>query len=80
MSTDVTQGQVAPPTVEAIYKVPDDAASQVVADSISKSLLSSQIRNADKYNDKSRNILQQCIQLLPVQDKRIINDRFNALV
>ena len=79
MSTDVTQGQVAPPTIDAVY-VPDDAASRAVADSISKSLLSSQIRNADKYNDKSRNILQQCIQLLPVQDKRIINDRFNALV
>jgi len=80
MSTDVTQGQVAPPTVEAIYKVPDDAASQVVADSISKSLLSSQIRNADRYNDKSRNILQQCIHLLPLRDQKLIEDRLNALV
>jgi len=79
MSTDIHRGQFAPPTANPIYEVPDDAASQVVADSISKSLLSSQIRAADKYNDKSFNILQQCIHLLPVREQRRIEGRLNAI-
>jgi len=78
MSTDVTQGQVAPLTVDAVY-VPDDAASQVVADSINKSLLSSQIRAADSYNDKSRNILQQCVHLLPLREQIQIESRLNTI-
>jgi len=79
MSTDVTQGQVAPLTVDDVY-VSDDAASQVVADSINKSLLSSQIRAAGNYNNKSRNILQQCIHLLPLREQIQIESRLNALV
>ena len=80
MSTIITQGQAAPLTVDPVYEVPDDAAVQVVADSVSKSLLSSQIRDADRYNDKSRDVLNQCIHLLPLQDKRLIEDRFTTFV
>ena len=77
MSIDVAQEVV--PLIDPVY-VPDDAASQVVADSINKSLLSSQIRSADSYNDKSRNILNQCIHLLPLREQRQIEGRLNALV
>ena len=77
MSIDVAQEVV--PLIDPVY-VPDDAASQVVTDSINKSLLSSQIRSADSYNDKSRNILNQCIHLLPLREQRQIEGRLNALV
>ena len=77
MSIDVAQEAV--PLIDPIY-VQDDAASQVVSDSINKSLLSSQIRSADNYNDKSRNILNQCVHLLPLREQRQIESRLNALV
>ena len=80
MSTNFTQGQAAPHAIDPVYEVPDDAAIQVVTDSVSKSLLSSQIQDADRYNDKTRDILNQCIHLLPLQDKRLIEDRLTTFV
>jgi len=79
MSQEAVQGQVPPPTVDAVYEVPDDSAQRVVADRVRNNLLSVQIRSADRYNDQSRNILQQCVRLLPVKDRERIQQGLHAI-
>ena len=78
-SQEVAQGQAPPHTVD-VYEVPDDSAERVVTDRVRNNLLSVQIRSADRYNDQSRNILQQCIHLLPVKDRQNIVQGLQALV
>jgi hypothetical protein len=78
MSQEVAQDQV-PPTVDAVYQVPDDSAQRVVTDRVRQNLLSVQIRSADRYNDVSRNILQQCGHLLPLKDRQRILNSFGRI-
>lgn len=80
MPQEAAQGQV-PPTVDSVYEVPDaDSARRVVADRVRNNLLSVQIRSADRYNDQSRNILQQCVRLLPLKDQERIQQGLRELV
>jgi hypothetical protein len=79
--TAASQSQVAPHIVDVVYaEIPDDSARQVVVDSVHKNLTSVRVPNADRYNDQSRNILQQCVHLLPVEDLKRIEGRLNVLV
>ena len=79
MSQEVVQDQVSPHTVDTVYEVPDDSAERVVVDRVRNNLLSVQIRSADRYNDQSRNILQQYIHLLPLKDRQKIRQGLQAL-
>ena len=79
MSQEVAQGQV-PHAVDAVYQVPDHSAQQVVTDRVRNSLLSVRIESADHYNDQSRNILQQCLHLLPLEDREKIQQGLHKLV
>lgn len=80
MSRGVAQGQVPPPAVDAVYEVPDDSAQRVVTDRVHNNLLSVRIQSADRYNDQSRNIVQQCIHLLPLEDRVTIQRGLRELV
>ena len=82
MSQEPAQGQVPPHphAVDAVYQVPDDTAPEVVNDRVRNNLLSVRIQSADYYNDQSRNILQQCIHLLPLEDKKNIQQGLRELV
>lgn len=79
-SQAVAHGQAPPHIVDDVYEVPDDSAERVVTDRVRNNLLSVQIRSADRYNDQSRNILQQCIHLLPLKDRQKIRQGLQALV
>jgi hypothetical protein len=61
----------------AVFHVSDHSARQAVANSIRRTLIG---RLADRYNDKSRNLLQQYILLLPDADQQLIRGRFNQFV
>ena len=80
MSQEVAQGQVPPHAVDSVYEVPDDSAQRVVADSVRNNLLSVRIQSADRYNDQSRTIVQQCIHLLPLEDRVNIQRGLRELV
>lgn len=62
------------------YLVPHDQARGVLVDSVESSLISTKIPDADRYNDQTRYILQQCIHLMPLRDQKIIDDRLDELV
>jgi hypothetical protein len=80
MSQEVSQGQVPSHAADAVYEVPDISARRVVTDRVRNNLLSVRIRSADYYNDQSRNILQQCIHLLPLDNRQSILLGLNELV
>lgn len=82
MSQEPVQGQVPPHPhyVDAVYEVPDDSAPEVVTNRVRSNLLSVRIQSADRYNDQSRNIVQQCIHLLPLEDKQNIQRGLRELV
>jgi len=69
-----------PPQTNDVYEVPRDSAKGVLVDSVESSLLSVKIRDADNYNDQTRFILQQCIHLMPLSDRSIINLQLDKLV
>jgi hypothetical protein len=80
MSTTIAESQYLGHSADPVYEVPDDSARGVVVDSVRKNLTSVKIPKADRYNDQSRSILQQCIHLLPVEDLKLIEGRLNVLV
>jgi hypothetical protein len=71
--TAVPQGLTDPP----VFHVSNQSARQAVVNSIRRSLIG---RLADRYNDKSRNLLQQYISLLPDADQILIRDQFDQFV
>jgi hypothetical protein len=71
--TAFPQGLAAP----SVFQVSDHSARQAIVDSIRRSLIG---RLADRYNDKSRNLLQQYILLLPDADHLLIRGQFDQFV
>jgi hypothetical protein len=68
------------PQTNDTYVIPHDLARGVLVDSVESSLISTKILDADRYNDQTRYILQQCIHLMPLDDQNIINDQLDELV
>jgi len=67
-------------TTDTVQEVPDDSARTVVVDNLRKSLISVKIRIAEDYNDRTRHLLQQCIELMPVNDLQIIETQLDESV
>jgi len=68
------------PTIDTVHEVADDSARSVLVDNLRKSLISVKIRSAEDYNDRTRHILQQCIDLMPLRDQQSIETRLDESV
>jgi hypothetical protein len=79
MSNGVSQDNDSPHAADDFYKVSDDSAGRVLIDCVRCSLISVKIRSADKYNDKTRSLLQQHITSFPPRDKEAIRVQFSQL-
>ena len=75
------QGQDGPHTDDAVYdEVPGDSARDVVVGRLEKNLIGVKIRDADKYNDKTRHLLQTCIHIMPLRHQEHIIRQLDELV
>lgn len=68
MSTGSSHHHNAPHTVDPVYTAVDSAARFLI-DRLRKSLTSVRIRSADYFNNQTRNLLQQCLDLIPPNEK-----------
>jgi hypothetical protein len=59
-------------TTDTVYEVADDSARSVIVDNLHRSLISVKIRSAEDYNDQTRHLLQQCVDLIPLRDLQSI--------
>lgn len=80
MTEKSTQGSDSPHNPDTVHEVPDGSARSVVVDGLRKSLISVKIRSADDYNDRTRHLLQQCIELMPLQDQQLIEYKMDKSV
>ena len=69
-----------PPTAYAVHDLPDDSAIDDIADHLRRSLASVKIRDADKHNDETRNLLLQHMDSMPLGDVQVIIRRLRMLV
>jgi hypothetical protein len=75
------QAQDAPHTDGAVYdEVPGDSARDVVVGRLEKNLIGVKIRDADKYNDKTRHLLQTCIHIMPLENQESLTNQLDELV
>lgn len=63
-----------------VYEVPDYSAKRILVDSLRRSLTSIKIRSADKYNDRTHNLLQQFGDDMPIRDKKLIEAQLDESV
>lgn len=60
-----------------VYTVPNNSAGSILAQKIRDKLISVKIRGADYYNDQTRNLLQQTLHLIPLDDQDLIKFKFH---
>ena len=65
---------------DTTHEVPDGSVRSVLVDNLRKSLISVKIRSAEDYNDRTRHLLQQCIDLMPLDDKQLIETQLDESV
>ena len=65
---------------DTVHEVSDDSARGVVVDNLRKSLISVKIRSAEDYNDRTRHLLQQCIDLVPIHEQQVIESKLDESV
>jgi len=67
-------------TADTVYEVSDDSARGIIADSLRRNLTSVKIRDADNYNDQTRDLLQKHMEMMPVSDVQVIGYQLRAFV
>ena len=67
-------------TTDTVHEVADDSARSVLVDNLRKSLISVKIRSAEDYNDRTRHLLQQCVDLMPLRDQQFIETELHKSV
>jgi hypothetical protein len=65
---------------DAVFEIPDTSAEGVLLDRLRKNLITVKIRDADNYNDQTRNLLDQYLNLLPLREQNAIIGQLDALV
>ena len=72
MPEEHSQDHYETPPADRVYEVPSDSARNVLTNRLRGNLLSVKMRNTDKFNDKTRNLLQQHGHLIPVVERLVI--------
>jgi len=67
-------------TTDTVHEVADDSARSVIVDNLRRSLISVKIRSAEDYNDRTRHLLQQCVDLIPLRDIQTIDTHLDESV
>jgi hypothetical protein len=68
------------PARHTFYDVPDYSARRVLVDSVRRSLTSIKTRSADKFNDQTRELLQQFADAMEPEDKKVIEAQLDEFV
>jgi hypothetical protein len=65
---------------DAVIEISDTSAEGILLDRLRKNLITVKIRDADNYNDQTRNLLDQYLNLLPLSEQNVIIGQLDALV
>jgi hypothetical protein len=68
------------PAPHTFYDVPDNSARRVLVDSVRRSLTSIKTRSANKFNDQTRELLQQFADAMEPEDKEVIEAQLDESV
>jgi len=64
---------------DAVYEISDTSAGEVLIDRLRKSLTTVKIRDADKFNDQTRDLLQQYLELMPLSKQQTIGSQLDEM-
>jgi len=79
MSTEVSQEHDAFHASDGIFTVPDTSARSVLINRLRDNLITVKIRDADSLNDQSRDLLQQYIDLMQLDEQEAIQGQMNDI-